>query len=87
MEGFPTREEVVARYESTSGRAARDLEFYEVFGGLRFAVVMMRLGALLTEFEILPADSDMADNNAVTRVLADMLDLESPGPPPDSAGF
>jgi len=82
MEGFPTREAVVARYETTSGRAVRDLEFYEVFGGLRFAVVMMRLGALLTEFEILPGDSDMADNNAVTRVLADMLGLESPGPAP-----
>jgi len=87
MDGFPTREEVVARYEATSGRTARNLEFYEVFGGLRFAVVMMRLAALLTEFEILPADSDMADNNAVTRVLADMLGLESPGPPPDAAGF
>ncbi len=82
MEGFPTREAVVARYEATSGRTARDLEFYEVFGGLRFAVVMMRLGALLTEFEILPTDTDMADNNAVTRVLADMLGLESPGPAP-----
>ena len=79
MEGFPTREEMVARYEQTSGRAARDLEFYEVFGGLRFAVVMMRLAHLLTGFELVPPDTDMAANNAVTRVLADMLDLPSPG--------
>jgi aminoglycoside phosphotransferase (APT) family kinase protein len=79
MEGFPTREEMVARYEATSGRAARDLEFYEIFGGLRFAVVMMRLKHLLVEFELVPADSDMAENNAVTRVLADMLGLPSPG--------
>lgn len=84
MEGFPTREEMVARYEQTSGRAARDIEFYEVFGGLRFAVVMMRLAALIVEFELLPTDSDMADNNAVTRVLADMLDLPSPGPAPEA---
>jgi aminoglycoside phosphotransferase (APT) family kinase protein len=80
LEGFPTREEMVARYEATSGRTARDLHFYEVFGGLRFAVVMMRLRNLLVEFEIMPADTDMAENNAVTRVLAELLDLPSPGP-------
>jgi aminoglycoside phosphotransferase (APT) family kinase protein len=79
MEGFPDREEMVARYEATSGRTARDLEFYEVFGGLRFAVVMMRLANLLVGFELVPPDNDMAANNAVTRVLADLLDLPSPG--------
>jgi len=77
--GFPTREEMVDRYEQTSGRAARDLELYEIFGGLRFAVVMMRLKHLLVDFELMPPDTDMAENNAVTRVLADMLGLESPG--------
>jgi aminoglycoside phosphotransferase (APT) family kinase protein len=79
MEGFPTREEMVARYEQTSGRTARDLEFYEVFGGLRFAVVMMRLAKLFVGFELVPPDNDIAANNAVTRVLADMLGLPSPG--------
>jgi aminoglycoside phosphotransferase (APT) family kinase protein len=79
MEGFPTREEMVARYEATSGRTARDLEFYEVFAGLRFAVVMMRLAHLLVGFELMPPDNDMAENNAVTRVLADLLGLPSPG--------
>ncbi len=80
MEGFPTRDEMTARYERVSGRAARDLEFYEIFAGLRFAVVMMRIASLLVEFEILPPDNDIAVNNAVTRVLADMLDLPQPGP-------
>jgi aminoglycoside phosphotransferase (APT) family kinase protein len=79
LEGFPTREEMVARYEQASGRSARDLEFYEVFGGLRFAVVMMRIKHLLVDFELMPPDTDMAENNAVTRVLADMLALASPG--------
>ncbi len=85
MDGFPTREEMVTRYEKASGRAARDIEFYEVFAGLRFAVVMMRLAVLLAEFELLPADSDMAENNAVTRVLADLLGLPAPGPEPPLA--
>src|SRR5581483_7988910 len=81
MEGFPTREEMVEHYERSTGRAARDLEFYEVFAGLRFAVVMMRLAVLLADFELLPADNDLAANNAVTRVLADLLELPQPGPP------
>jgi len=78
MEGFPTREEMVVHYERASGRAPRDLEFYEVFGGLRFAVVMMRLAVLLADFEIIPVDNDLAANNAVTRVLAELLDLPAP---------
>jgi aminoglycoside phosphotransferase (APT) family kinase protein len=83
MEGFPTREEMVAHYESVSGRTPRDLEFYEVFAGLRFAVVMMRLATLLEEFELVPDATEMETNNSVTRVLAEMLDLPSPGPPPE----
>jgi aminoglycoside phosphotransferase (APT) family kinase protein len=81
MAGFPTREDMVAHYEKASGRAARDLDFYEVFAGLRFAVVMMRLAVLLADFEILPAENDLAANNAVTRVLADLLELPPPGEP------
>lgn len=83
MEGFPTREEMVDHYEAVSGRTARDLEFYEVFAGLRFAVVMMRLATLLEEFELVPDATEMETNNSVTRVLAEMLDLPSPGPPPE----
>jgi aminoglycoside phosphotransferase (APT) family kinase protein len=80
LEGFPTRAEMVTRYEQSSGRSARDLDFYERFAGLRFAVVMMRLSVLLLGFEIM-SDTDaqeMASNNAVTRVLADLLDLPQP---------
>ncbi len=82
MEGFPTREEMAARYERTSGREPRDLDFYERFAGLRFAVVMMRLAVLLLDFEIMTPEQsrEMAQNNAVTRVLADLLGLPSPGP-------
>jgi aminoglycoside phosphotransferase (APT) family kinase protein len=84
MEGFPTRDEMVAHYEQASGRTARDLEFYEVFAGLRFAVVMIRIATLVTDFGLMPieAGEDMAANNAVTRVLADLLGLPAPGPPP-----
>ncbi|GMU77588.1 MAG: putative phosphotransferase [Acidimicrobiia bacterium] len=79
LDGFPTRDAMVTHYEAASGRAARDLEFYEVFAGVRFGVVMMRINSLLIEFGLLPADSDMGRNNIVTHVLADMLGLPEPG--------
>jgi aminoglycoside phosphotransferase (APT) family kinase protein len=88
MEGFPTRDEVVGFYEHASGRPARDLAFYEVFAGLRFAVVMVRIATLVTAFGLMPPEgaAEMAGNNAVTRVLADLLDLPAPGPVPGQFG-
>ncbi len=77
--GFPTRERMVERYEELSGAPAHDLEFYEVFAGLRFAVVMMRIATLLVDFEVMPADADLAENNTVTIILADLLGLPRPG--------
>jgi len=79
LPGFPTRDEMVAYYEARSGRGARDLEFYEVFAGLRFGVVMIRLASLLVEFELMPAEADMAQNNTVTHGLATLLGLPAPG--------
>jgi aminoglycoside phosphotransferase (APT) family kinase protein len=73
--GFPARAETVARWEAAVGRPADHLEFYEVFAGLRFAIVMMRIAQLLVEAEMLPPDSDFERNNIVTTVLADMLGL------------
>ncbi len=81
LEGFPTREEMVAYYEASTGRDARDLFFYEVFAGLRFCVIMARLADLLADFELVPAEADMANNNIVTRLTAALLDLPSPGEP------
>ena len=81
LEGFPTREQMLERYEEMTGWKPHDIEFYEVFAGLRFAVVMMRVTAMVVEFELMPPDTDMATNNTVTRLLAVMLGLPSPGEP------
>jgi aminoglycoside phosphotransferase (APT) family kinase protein len=81
LEGFPTREQMLAHYEEITGWRPHDIEFYEVFGGLRFAVVMMRVTAMVVEFGLMPPDTDMGTNNTVTRLLAAMLGLPSPGEP------
>ncbi|MDA8366591.1 MAG: phosphotransferase family protein [Actinomycetota bacterium] len=73
--GFPTREETIRRYEELLGRPMVGVEFYEVFAGFRFAVIMARLAELLQETDILPMDSDMGRDNIATQLLAEMLDL------------
>jgi aminoglycoside phosphotransferase (APT) family kinase protein len=77
--GFGSHEDTIARYSELMGRPMRDLFFYEVFSGFRFAVVMLRLNDLLMDSDILPADSDMGTNNLATQLLASMLELPPPG--------
>ncbi len=76
--GFPSHEETIERYSESMGRPMRDLFFYEIFSGFRFAVVMLRLSDLLLESKILPAEADMRSNNIATQYLATLLDLEPP---------
>jgi aminoglycoside phosphotransferase (APT) family kinase protein len=40
--GFMNRHEVIATYEELTGHRVRHLEWYEVFGALRFAIVSIR---------------------------------------------
>ena len=77
--GFPSREATIARYTKLLGRDVENVEYYEVFAGFRFAVVLARLGALLKDSDILPIDSDFETNNLATQLLATMLDLPAPG--------
>ena len=46
VDGFPDRDGTVARFEELSGRAVRDLEWYETFAMLRSSAVMTRIGIL-----------------------------------------
>ena len=77
LEGFPSHADTVARYEQLMGRAAEHLDYYEVFAGFRFAVVMIRVIAMAVAFELLPPDTDMGTNNIVTTLLARQLGLPS----------
>ncbi|HEV2368932.1 MAG TPA: phosphotransferase family protein, partial [Acidimicrobiales bacterium] len=81
LPGLGSREETIALWEKGTGLTARNLEFYEIYAGLRFAVVMMRLAQMFQEWE-LPVAEDMETNNPVTHLLARLLDVEPPGPPP-----
>ena len=73
LEGFPSTEETVARYEAKSGIRLRDLEFYEVFAAFRFCVIMARLAAIFKDWELLPMTDGMAQDNTVTRLTERVL--------------
>jgi aminoglycoside phosphotransferase (APT) family kinase protein len=44
MADFFDRERVIATYEECSGRTVRNFDYYEVFAGLRYAIVSIRTG-------------------------------------------
>ncbi len=81
LEGFPSYEETIARYESLTGFTIRNLDFYQRFAGLRFGIIMTRIAQQLVHYEIMDADAGRAFelNNPVTRLVAKMLDLPDPG--------
>jgi aminoglycoside phosphotransferase (APT) family kinase protein len=76
--GFGSHEETIARYSDLMGRPMRDIFYYEIFSGFRFAVVMYRLSDLIFDREDMEGDADMATDNIATQLLAKMLDLEPP---------
>lgn len=69
LDGFPSVEETVARYEEAVQRPVRNLAYYEIFAAFRFAAIMMRVAQMMIEYEVMPADSDMETNNLVTMLL------------------
>jgi aminoglycoside phosphotransferase (APT) family kinase protein len=80
LAGFPSYEESVRRYEEWSGFPVRNLHYYQVFAGFRFAVIMMRLAQQLVRYGLMDEAQGRAfeRNNTVTRLLARLLDLPEP---------
>jgi aminoglycoside phosphotransferase (APT) family kinase protein len=77
-EGIPSLAEQTARWSELTGYDAPDLHWHEVFAGIRFGVVMERLATLGKSIGMIPVDYPMELDNAVTRILANLLDLPAP---------
>ncbi len=80
LPGMGGREDTIIEWERHTGLRATNLDFYEVFAGFRFAVVMIRLARMAMEWGM-PVPEDMETNNPVTQVLARMLEIAPPGVP------
>ena len=80
LEGFPSYEETVERYEALSGHRVRHLHYYQVFAGFRFAVIMARIAQQMVTYGVMdePSGREFELNNTVTRLLAKLLDLPAP---------
>ena len=70
LAGLPSRDESVARWEKTSGRKAKDLEYYEVFSAFKLASIMARIGTVFQQRGLLPKDFQMDTDNGAAKVLA-----------------
>ncbi|MCU1372723.1 MAG: hypothetical protein JWO68_9 [Actinomycetia bacterium] len=81
MEGFPTREEMIEIYQEVSGREVRDPHYWEVFGAMRFAAIMIPLSDRMSAAGLVPKELNMAVANAVTDAVAKLLGIENPTPP------
>jgi aminoglycoside phosphotransferase (APT) family kinase protein len=78
LPGLQTREELIARYESLTGRTVRHMSFYEALAALRTSIIVMRIGRLLIAAGALPVDSPMPLSNPASQLLAKLLELPEP---------
>jgi aminoglycoside phosphotransferase (APT) family kinase protein len=76
--GFPTRDQVLARYEELTGHTPRHIDFYEKFAALRGAIIAHRLTHMMKAGGAIPADSDMEVSNPAVLHLAKAFDLPAP---------
>jgi aminoglycoside phosphotransferase (APT) family kinase protein len=81
LEGLPSHEATVSRWEELMGRKALQVDYYKVFAGFRFAVIMIRIMQQQVAYGTFPEEIGLVleRNNVVTQLLAGMLDL----PPPE----
>jgi len=77
LEGFPTREEQVAIWEAKSGRRVADtIDYWEIFGAMRFDAIMVKLGDRMVRAGIVPEEAGMAVNNGTTDALGRLLERQ-----------
>ena len=80
LPGFPSYEATAERYQELTGFELRNLHYYEVFAGFRFAVVMLRIAQQCLQYGVMdePKSRAFERNNMVTQLLAGLLDLPAP---------
>lgn len=73
LEGFPSKEATLERYQSRSGLALQEMDFYEVFAAFRFCVIMGKLAVIFKDWGLLEPDNAMAQENTVTALTEKVL--------------
>jgi len=74
LPGFPTREEMVERWEAKTGRVVGDtIDYWEIFGTMRFCAIMIKLGDRMARAGIVPAEVNMSIKNGTTDSLSRLI--------------
>jgi hypothetical protein len=73
LPGFPDDPTTIDLYAEALGRPVRDVHYSDVFGGFRFAIVVLRAARGLMHDGRLPADSTYGQDNGATQLLAEMI--------------
>ena len=68
------RDDVVDAYERSSGRKVRDLEFWEVFAALRYAIISLRTTARGIAYEQMEPPENPEDRVMIRELLEQLLD-------------
>ena len=74
MTDFLQRESMIAEYESLTGHTVRNLEWFEVFAALRFAIVSVRTTARGVAYGVQESPADLDDVVMFRGLLENMLD-------------
>lgn len=78
LSGVPSRADCVAIYEAALGRKAVGIDYFEILGGVRMALVIARTTRRLVETGLLPPDTPVALENPMAAALASMTDQPVP---------
>ncbi|MCP4904694.1 MAG: phosphotransferase family protein [bacterium] len=74
LAGFPTRAEQVSIWEARSGRKVADtIDYWEIFGAMRFDAIMIKLGDRMVRAGIMPEEHSIAIDNGTTESLERLL--------------
>jgi aminoglycoside phosphotransferase (APT) family kinase protein len=73
LSGFPTEDQIVTRYEQSTGRSVRRLRYYMVWAALRAAVLLFRFHDMLITTGMAPPNVENAPYQPALRVLDGLL--------------
>ncbi len=80
LSGFPTRERMVEIWEGATGRRVSDtIDYWEIFGLMRFCAIMIKLGDRMVRAGIVPAAAQMWRENGTTQSLTRLLERQGVG--------
>jgi aminoglycoside phosphotransferase (APT) family kinase protein len=83
LDGWPTRSELISRYETGLGRPVHDVDYYELFAATRYAIIGLRTTRLMIDAGALPPNTTMGTENPVTQLLCELMGRPVPALSPD----